>query len=151
MLAIEQKACHKFIYKLHSKQLRNSKWDLTLPLETALRDYPECIVSLNDSQLLRFIDELNDTTDSDVRAREIKHKLRQEKKKPRSKETKRVVTELYQRLYNLQYQRDYICIIMDRDSDYDRANLGFSVNGIKYRRFLGTNGGIKHSTIVYVS
>ena len=116
-----------------------------------MRDYPECIVSLNDSQLLRFIDELNDTTDSDVRAREIKYKLRQEKKKPRSKETKRVVTELYQRLYNLQYQRDYICIIMDRDSDYDRANLGFSVNGIKYRRFLGTNGGIKHSTIVYVS
>lgn len=44
-----------------------------------------------------------------------------------------------------------MCLIIDKMSDYDRANKGFSINGIKYHRLLGTNGGVKNSTIVYVS
>jgi len=41
--------------------------------------------------------------------------------------------------------------VMNSNKDYDRANEGFMINGISYRRFLGTNGGIKNSTIVYVN
>lgn len=148
---MEQKSCHKFIYKLHSKQLRDAKWNLKLPLDVALRDYFDCIVSLNDSQILRFIDELNGITDADAKAKEIKAKIRMEKKKPRTNSTRSRISKLYQKLYELQYQEDYLCVIMDRNSDYDRANKGFKVNGVKYKRFLGTNGGIKNSTIVYVS
>ena len=48
---MEQKSCLKFIYKIHSKQLKKANWNLTLPLEVAMTDYPETIVSLNDSQL----------------------------------------------------------------------------------------------------
>ena len=59
---MEQKSYLKFIYKLHSKRLKKAKWNLSLPLEVAMRDCPEDIVSLNDSQLLRFIDELNGIT-----------------------------------------------------------------------------------------
>lgn len=148
---MEQKSCQKFIYKLHSKQLRESKWDLKLPLNVALKDYTDCIISLGDSQVLRFIDELNGVTDADKQAREIKIAIKDEKKKPRSRQTRIRVNCLYQQLYELQFQEDYLFVIMDRKSDYDRANKGFKVNGIKYRRFLGTNGGIKQSTIVYVS
>ena len=148
---MEQKSCHKFIYKLHSKQLRDAKWNLKLPLDVALRDYSDCIVSLNDSQILRFIDELNGITDADSKAKELKARIRLEKKKPRSRATQNRISMLYQKLYELQYQEDYLCVIMDRNSDYDRANKGFKVNGVKYKRFLGTNGGIKNSTIVYVS
>lgn len=148
---MEQKSCHKFIYKLHSKQLRDAKWNLKLPLNVALRDYSDCIVSLNDSQILRFIDELNGITDADSKAKELKARIRLEKKKPRSRATQNRISMLYQKLYELQYQEDYLCVIMDRNSDYDRANKGFKVNGVKYKRFLGTNGGIKNSTIVYVS
>lgn len=117
-----------------------------------MRDYPECIISLSDSQILRFIDELNGTTDSDDRAKEIKRKMREVRKRKRSTETKALLRSLYQALYDIQYQKDYICIIMDSNSDYDLLNTkGFSVNGIEYQRLLGTNGGIKNSTIVYVS
>lgn len=35
--------------------------------------------------------------------------------------------------------------------DYHRACRGFSINGIKYQRLLGTNGGVKNETIVFVS
>ena len=117
-----------------------------------MRDYPECIISLNDSQILRFIDELNGTTDSDAKAKEIKRKMRDVRKRKRSPETKALLRNLYQALYDLQYQKDYICIIMDSNKDYDLLNeKGFSVNGVEYQRLLGTNGGIKNSTIVYVS
>ena len=44
-----------------------------------------------------------------------------------------------------------MCLIIDRDKDYYRACKGFSINGIPYTRLLGTNGGIKNSTIVFVS
>lgn len=149
---MRQKKLQKYVYKLHSKQLRNSNLNITLPLELAMKESPDCIVTLSSSQILRFIDELNGTTDSDEKAREIKRKMREVRKRKRSPETKALLRNLYQALYDLQYQKDYICIIMDSNRDYDLLNEnGFSVNGIEYQRLLGTNGGIKNSTIVYVS
>ena len=44
-----------------------------------------------------------------------------------------------------------MCLIIDRVKDYRRACGGFTVNGIKYVRLLGTNGGVKAETIVFVS
>lgn len=46
---------------------------------------------------------------------------------------------------------DYLLLVIDRKTDYAKANKGFKVNGIRYRRLLGTSGGIKNSTIVYIS
>jgi len=148
---MEQKSCLKLIYKIHSKQLKKAKWNLTLPLNVAMSDYPDNIVSLNDSQLLRFIDELNGVCGIDEEIKSIQKKIKYTKRKPKSRETKAEVKALYNKLYELQFQKDYVCVIMDSNKDYDRANCGFSINGIKYRRFLGTNGGIKNSTIVYVN
>ena len=42
-------------------------------------------------------------------------------------------------------------MIIDKEKDYHRACSGFSINGVRYKRLLGTNGGIKNSTIVFVS
>ena len=148
---MEQKSCLKLIYKIHSRQLKKANWKLTLPLDVAMTDFPEMVVSLNDSQLLRFIDELNCVVDVDNKVKSIQHKIKIEKKKPKSRETRTIIKNLYDALYSLQFQKDYVCVIMDSNKDYDRANLGFSINGIEYKRFLGTNGGIKNSTIVYVN
>lgn len=51
----------------------------------------------------------------------------------------------------MQFKPDYMCLIIDKEKDYYRACKGFSINGVKYKRLLGTNGGIKNSTIVFVS
>lgn len=117
-MRMEQKSYLKFIYKLHSKRLKKANWNLSLPLEVAMRDYPEDIVSLNDSQLLRFIDELNGISDINGKVKDIKKKIKYEKKKPKSRETKMIIKALYENLYNLQFQKDYVCIIMDSNSDY---------------------------------
>lgn len=42
-------------------------------------------------------------------------------------------------------------LIIDRPSDYYRSLKGFKINGVEYVRLLGTNGGVKNSTIVFVS
>lgn len=148
---MKQKSCLKLIYKIHSSQLKKAKWDLTLPLKDAMNDYPELIVSLGDSQILRFIDELNGVTDINEKVRSIQNKIKREKRKSKSRESKMLIRNLYETLYFIQFQKDYVCVVMDSNKDYDRANQGFTINGIKYRRLLGTTGGVKNSTIVYVN
>lgn len=146
----KQKKCKRYLFKLHSERLRRSRWKLEYPLEEALNT--EDIISLSDSQILRFIDELNGDT-SEAREEEasyIKKEIKRLKKSDSSKKDT-LIANLYKRFYNLQFVPDYMCLIIDKMSDYDRANKGFSINGIKYHRLLGTNGGIKNSTIVYVS
>ena len=135
---------------MHSSRLKNSNWNLNLPLEKALKNKKD-VVALNDSQLLRWIDELNGISDYDSQSKDIKREIKQLKKLPKSLETKNKIKEKYKELYSLQFQKDYVCVIMDSLSDYDRANKGFVINGIKYKRFLGTNGGIKKSTIIYIN
>ena len=146
----KQKKCKRHLFKLHSERLRRSRWKLEYPLEEALNT--EDIISLSDSQILRFIDELNGDT-SEAREEEasyIKKEIKRLKKSDSSKKDT-LIANLYKRFYKLQFVPDYMCLIIDKMSDYDRANKGFSINGIKYHRLLGTNGGVKNSTIVYVS
>lgn len=140
--------------------LKRAKWKLKLPFETAMKNYPEVVISLSDSQCLRFIDDINNSPNVITQIEKVKRKIKSIKKKPKSRENKTLIKKYYDELYNLQFQRDYVCVIMSSKSDYDRANQGFTIDFglidgkevvIKYRRLLGTNGGIKNSTIVYVN
>lgn len=120
-----------------------------MPLEEARRN--DEVISLADSQMLRWIDEINGITDADEKAREIKLEIKRLRKQPNNRQNNRAIRELYNKLDKLQFKPDYMCLIIDKEKDYYRACKGFSINGIKYTRLLGTNGGIKNSTIVFVS
>ena len=104
-----------------------------------------------DSQMLRWIDELNGVTDADDRARSIKEEIKWLRKEDNSIQNKRAIRKLYSELDEIQFKPDYLCLIIDKVKDYYRACRGFSINGVQYKRLLGTNGGIKNSTIVFVS
>lgn len=145
----KQLVCQKYIYKIHSSRLRKEKWKLTLPIDEARRN--DEVISLADSQVLRWIDELNGLTDSDIQARDIKSEIKRLRKEQNSVQNRRVIKQLYENLDAIQYKPDYMCLIIDKEKDYYRACRGFTINGIKYKRLLGTNGGIKNSTIVFVS
>ena len=145
----KQLTCQKFIYKIHSSRLRKEKWKLTLPISEARRN--DEVISLADSQVLRWIDELNGITDADAQARNIKAQIKQIHKEPNSIQNKRKIKQLYADLDAIQFKPDYMCLVIDKEKDYYRACKGFSINGISYKRLLGTNGGIKSSTIVFVS
>lgn len=109
------------------------------------------MISLSDSQMLRFIDELNGIENCDFTAKNIKNDIKMLRKEPNSLQNRRKIKKLYERLDEIQYKPDYMCLVIDKEKDYWRAKKGFKINGIKYVRLLGTNGGIKNSTIVFVS
>ena len=146
----KQKKLQQYVFKINSTLLRKNNWNLNLPLNRA-RNTTGLVVALADSQILSWINELNGTEDYDIQAKEIKRQIKEIKKQPISRENKSKISNLYKQLYRLQFKEDYLCVIMDRKSDYDRANQGFYVNGIKYLRLLCTTGGVKTSTVVYVS
>lgn len=145
----KQIACQKYVYKIHSSILRKSKWNLTLPIEEARKN--DEIISLSDSQVLRWIDELNGVSDSNLKAIEVKNNINHIRREPNSIQNRKTIKQLYTQLDSIQFKPDYMCLIIDKEKDYYRACRGFSINGIKYKRLLGTNGGVKDSTIVFVN
>lgn len=145
----KQLVCQKFIFKIHSERLRSAGWNLTLPLDEARRN--EELISIADSQILRWVDSLNGITDADEMARGIKREIRYLRGQANSPANKRKIRKLYSDLDAIQFKPDYMCLVIDRDKDYYRACKGFTINDVKYKRLLGTNGGIKNSTIVFVS
>lgn len=140
----------QFIYKINSSLLKQNNWDLELSLSDA-RKIPGVVVSLADSQILTWINELNGTEDYDSRAKQIKNDIKEIKKQPNSDGNKKKVSEKYTELYDLQFKKDYLCVVFDKKSDYDTANKGFKVNGIAYKRLICTTNGVKTSSVVYAA
>ena len=122
---------------------------MTLPLSEARKN--DEVISLSDSQILRWIDELNGIKDADYTSKTIKKSIKLLKKQPNSLQNRREIKKLYESLDKVQYKPDYMCLVVDKEKDYRRACRGFVINDIKYVRLLGTNGGVKNETIVFVS
>ena len=101
--------------------------------------------------MLRWLDELNGITDAEANARAIKAEIKRLRKEDNSVQTRRRIKQLYAKLDTIQFKPDYLCVIIDKEKDYHRACRGFSINGIRYVRLLGTNGGVKNETIVFIS
>lgn len=146
----KQKTTQQFVFKINSTLLVKNNWDLTLPLERA-RKVPGLVVSLADSQILTWINQLNGTTDYDSKAKDIKKDIKNLKKQPNSQDNKKKIRDKYKDLYNYQFKEDYVSLIIDKPSDYERANQGFKINGLSFKRLLCTTNGVKTSTVVYAS
>lgn len=122
---------------------------MTLPVSEARRN--EEVISLAESQVLRWIDEINGKQNVHGRVAEIKKEIHDLRKQENNLHNRRAVRELYRELDELLFVPDYMCLIIDREKDYWQALKGIWINGVRYERLLGTNGGIKNSTIVFVS
>ena len=146
---MRQRVSQRFVFKIHSKRLRNNKWDLKLSVKDARANGE--IISLADSQMLRWIDELNEVSGADIRAQRIKNEIYRIKHDPGYPDAKKRLKFLYDELDRVEFKADYISVVMDSKTDYRRACRGFKVNGVGFVRLLGTPGGIKTSTIVFVS
>lgn len=144
------KKLQQYIYKIDSSMLELKKWNLKLPLEQA-RKMTGVVVALADSQILSWINEINGTQDYDIKAKEVKRQIKVLKRQPINQDNKKQIADLYKELYKLQFREDYVCVVMKCNSHYIRANQGFSINGIRYKRLLCTTGGVKMSTVVYAS
>lgn len=100
---------------------------------------------------MRWIDALNGNFTSDERVCEIKREIKRIHREPNSTANRKALKAYYEELDRLQFKPDLMHLIIDREKDYRTACKGFYINDVKYVRLLGTNGGIKNSTIVFVS
>lgn len=139
----------KYIFKIHTDRLVRSKWDLTLPLSEARRN--EEIISIGDSQMLRWIDELTGRKDPGEEIARIRQEIRRIRKLPHSAACARRLKALYEELDKVQLVPDYLHLVIDKNKHLLRACKGFKVNGMSYVRLVGTAGGVKNSTIVFVN
>lgn len=110
------------------------------------------LISISDSQMLRFIDELNGVTNPEQYIKSLKRKIKQLQYDPDILKAKFQIKRLYKELDKYQFKKDYVCIIIDSEKDYQHMyKNGVKINGITFRRLLGTTGGIKERTIVFVN
>ena len=148
-----------FVLKINTGYLSKNNWHLTLKLKE-IRKQPQLVVSLGSSQVLRWMPELTGRPDADIKASQIKKEIKFLKKQGNSLENKRSISKKYDELYELQFQPHYMMLVMDSPNDYMYAcNNGFCITidyghkteTIEYKRFLGTAGSIKKSTIMFVN
>lgn len=140
----------RYVFKIHSSRLRRAKWNLQLSVKQA-HETKE-LVALNDSQLLRFIDELNQTENTSQQIAFLKKQITLCRSQKNPASTCAQIKKLYAELDDYLFKKDYVCIVMDNNRDYLKlCKNGFQINGISYRRLLGTTSGVKSSTIVFVN
>lgn len=140
----------RFVYKIHSSRLRRSKWNLQLTINQA-RENKE-LIALSESQMMRFIDELNGITNPELHISDIKSQIKKLKFETNLAVSRPKIKNLYKELDKYQFKKDYVCVVIDSNKDYYKIyKNGFKINGITYRRLLGTTGGVKNNTIVFVN
>lgn len=143
----------RYVIKICTSRLRRADWSLDLTIDQAWENKE--LVALGDSQLMRFLDELDGGPDPAARSQEIaaiQARLRKLKRQSDMRRSKPLIKDAYAELDSLQFQPDYVCVVIDDNKDYEKIYAdGFRINGILYRRLLGTTGGVKKSTIVFVN
>ena len=90
---MKQKKQQMFIFKLNSSLLEFENYDVSYELSKARR-VSNSVVSLADSQILTWINEINGTQDFDIKAsnikKEIKYLKKQRQNKNRAKKQKKL-------------------------------------------------------------
>jgi hypothetical protein len=74
----KQQSSQKYIFKITTGRLKRAKWNLTLPISEARRN--DEVIALNDSQMLRWIDELNGIHNIEEEVSRVRQRLRDSKK-----------------------------------------------------------------------
>ena len=146
---MKSKMYQQYILKLNSSKILKTKKDLKITLKEARQNKE--LVSLGDSNCLRMIDKINGVDRNKIQEEinDIKKRINIIKRDKTSIENKKKIRYLYNKLDKIQYKPEYISVTMDKPSDFDRLNKGFKINGIAYKRLVGTASGVKLSTVVY--
>lgn len=140
----------RFILKVHSSRLRRSNWLINLSVDEARKNNE--LIALSDNQILRFIDEINGIFNPEKTIDFIKDRIKKLKRNPNIRQTQTEIIMYYKQLDDLLFKPDYMCVVIDKIKDYHKlCKYGFQINGITYKRLLGTTGGVKNSTIVFVN
>lgn len=110
------------------------------------------MVRLAESTLIRFIDRLTGVNTDDIYRRVglMKNELNRLKSGYIDSAVSERMRSLYSDINSSLMMPQYLLIVVDKESDYKRAVRGIILNGVEYKRLLGTSAGVKTSTIIFV-
>ena len=148
----KQLTSNRYIYKIDSTRLREADWDLKIEMEDAKKN--EEVIGLGDSQLLRFIRKLCGRAENEEETiKSLKRQIKEIKKEKTNVKSKSDISKKYKELDEILFIPEYIAVHFDKMADFDRAcnKQGFTVNGVKFKRLLGTTGGIKNNVVMFCS
>lgn len=140
----------RYILKVNSLTLKNNNWNYNVTLEDARKN--EELIALGDSQCLRFIRNIKEYryTESDIK--ETKKEIKKVKKGSNTDKNKKRISDLHKKLDEMLFVEDYVSIVFDSKKDFDYScKNGFYINGKKFKRLVGTTGGVKNSTVQFCS
>ena len=146
----KSKTLQRHIFKIQSKRLRRANWDIKLTVSEAFEN--DELISIADSQAIRFIYDIKgiNMQDQDSDVKNLKRKIKSIKREKTSSENKKEIKKLYKELHEKLFLPEYVTVKFDTVKDFDRACRGFFINNIEYKRIVGTTGGVKTKTIVFV-
>ena len=147
----------KYVYKIHSSKIIKNKMNYNKSLEDMRRSKE--IISLADSEVLRFIDEINgvDRENVELQIRELRSSIKKLQNNSKNADStliakiKSAIKKYYAAIDAIQIKPDYLTVVMDKDNHIETLEKGFKINGRNYRRLVGTPNGVKCSTVVYVT
>lgn len=144
----------RYIYKINSSYLKRNKWEIEIKdIQKAIKN--RMIVAIGDSCGTRMIRTITDSEATEEKINDIKDSILDDmellKDDPYNKNIKNDIKKLTNKKYELMLEKNLCNVMFDKKEHYDRvAKHGFKINGIKYKLLLGTTGGIKNNTVLFV-
>ncbi len=139
----------KYIYKLNSTYLDMNGYDINIDLNDAAKN-SEVVISVGHSQLLKWIEKITNTEDNYLKAENLRKEIRALKKQDSTRENKKIIKQMYDDLYKLQFEPNLISVQFDKKSHFDKCCDKLVVNGRHFHRLYGTPGGLKMSTVLFI-
>ena len=144
-----QQMYQRKIFKINSQMIVKAKLDLELSYPAAVK--ARQVITLADSQVIRWIDELKGV--DRIKNKEIYNnaliEIKALKREKDCAKNKRRIKELYELIDNIQFVPEYLAVIMDKPEHMNKFANGFKLNGQTYYRLVGTPNGVKKSTVIY--
>lgn len=139
----------RYIFKLHSKDVLSGRLS-NLSFDSARAS--DRIISISDSQVIRWLDDYNEKNRTSEMAvyTEKKKNIKRAKKEKNSVDNREFIKSEYDAINKMQFISELINIVMDKPSDIDVMD-GFMINGKKYYRFIGSPNQVKKCTVMYCS
>lgn len=140
----------KYIYKLNSTYLDMNDYNVNITLDDTARN-SDIVISVGHSQLIKWIEELTGTENNYLRAEQVRKEIKGLKSLGNTKENKKNIKNKYNELYNLQFEPNLVSIEFDKKLHFNICNQKLIINGKRFRRLYGTPGGLKMSTVLFIS
>ena len=138
----------RLILKVSSLTLRNNNWNYNISLDQAKRN--EEVIALGDSQCLRFIRDIIGYQYTEEDIYKTKKHIKILKRKKNTDKVREEIQKAYDKLDDMLFVSDYVSIVFKSKNDFDYAcKKVFYINGKKFKRLIGTTGGVKQSVVQF--